>query len=189
MLQQTKPCSLGNERAMLFRYNFTCLVHLFNFDGCIFDKSSVSKTGCLHREWGMLEDRQDCCISAFIKRQQANAAQNCWEALPYCIMKHHGCINVWYHRVQQEISGVQHQRCRRRKQSQSYSSRPLQKHPNLCSQELYALVLTPQDDNPSDHILMHNRAQLLFFGLIMAELHRNISSQGTVTSAQTFYRR
>lgn len=160
MLQQTKPCSLGNERAMVFRFNFTCLLHLFNFDGCIFDKSSASKTSCLHRGLRVLEDRQDCHIPAFISRQQANAAQNCWEVLPYFITKHHSCINVWYHHwVQQDISGVQHQRCKRRKQSQSYSSRPLQKHPNLCSQELYALELTPQGGNPSDHILMHSRAQ------------------------------
>lgn len=112
----------------------------------------MNRTGCLYRGLVVLEDRQDWCIPAFINRQQANAAQNFWEALPYCIMKHHSCTNVWYHRVQQEISGVQHQRCGRRKQSQSYSSSPLQKHPN-------PLVLTPQDDNPSDHTLMHNRAQ------------------------------
>lgn len=31
--------------------------------------------------------------------------------------------------------------------------------------------------------------KLLFFGLTMAELHRNTSGQGTVTSAQTFYLR
>jgi len=58
-------------------YNFTWLVHPFNFDGCIFDKSSVSKTGCLHRGVGVLQDRQDCYIPAFINRQQAHAAQNC----------------------------------------------------------------------------------------------------------------
>lgn len=45
MLQHTRPCLLGNKRAIVFRYPFTCLIHLFNFDGRIFDKSSVSKTG------------------------------------------------------------------------------------------------------------------------------------------------
>lgn len=43
MLQHTKPCLLGKKRAIVFSYPFTCLIHLFNFDGCIFDKSSESK--------------------------------------------------------------------------------------------------------------------------------------------------
>lgn len=50
MLQHTKPCLLGNKRAIVFRHPFTCLTHLFNFDGCSFDKSSESKTGWFTQE-------------------------------------------------------------------------------------------------------------------------------------------
>lgn len=133
------------------------------------------KLAGLHRGLGVLEDRQDCCIVTFINRQQPNAAQNCWEGSAHCIRNTTvAYLYKYHHWVQQEINGVQPQRCRRRTQSQSYSSRPLQKHPNLCSCEWYALKLTPQDNNTSDSTDAQQSTDLCSSGLVMAELHWNL---------------
>lgn len=153
MLQHTKLCLLGNKRALVFRYPFSCLFHLFAFDGCIFDKSTESKTGWFTQGAKGAGGQARLLHSRIYKQATAKCCSELLKRVSTLYQEQHSCIAVQIPPLSaagNKWSAAPEMQEPKLQQSQSYSSIPLQKHPNLCSCELYALELTPRDTTTSD---------------------------------------
>lgn len=94
MLQHTNPCLLGNKRAIVLRYPLTCLIHLFNFDGCIFDKSLEGKTGWFTQEAKGAGGQARLLHSHIYKQATAKCCSELLRRVSTLYQEHHSCIAV-----------------------------------------------------------------------------------------------